>query len=132
MQKLAEIFWLDVRPLKLLTIPLCVLAAVGVLLRTHDMDADGDMMLILHVLSPAFLVLALSYIGIARLVGLFIWEGVAFTKVITPMLGIAIWCLFFASAAMADDFGMGLLYLVAAFMETWICSRAIADYRDTQ
>ena len=132
MEKLAAIYWGDLKSLKFVTIPLCVLAAGGLFLRSFDQDNDGDLMLILHILDWWVLALMLLYVAIARAIGLFVWDGVLFTKITVPLMGMALWCLFFASAFKADDFGMGLLYLVAAFIETWICSRAIADYMDNK
>jgi hypothetical protein len=69
--------------------------------------------------------LLIAYVWVARIVGLFIFEGWKWTRRTTPMLGIAFWSSLLASNLQSPDtLAFGTLYGVAALLETWILSRA--------
>jgi hypothetical protein len=128
--KLQRIFWESPDPLKLLTLVMYPLAAYG-LYRAYATSAP-DVHWMFHIVrsAPAFchaivwgaLIL---YMGLARYIGLFFWEGTRFTQCATPILGVLFWAALLASSlADADHLAFGLLYAVAAAMEMWILSRA--------
>ena len=121
-----EIFFDSLRPLKLLSIALYLLAGVGIFLRQKD--ASGDVHLLLHI-APLFCWATMFlFMCVSRFLGLFYPQsGTVLTRRVTPVVGIVLWSYMFAASLVAPDFGMGLLYLVAASIEVWILARSITD-----
>jgi hypothetical protein len=125
MNSIGSIFCDSMRPLKLVTVPLYALCAVG--LSMAENHGRADLILVLHVAPLWIWALMCAYISVSRYIGLFIWQGTWWTRRFAPILGITIWAMLFSASLVAPNFGMGLLYIVAAFIEVWILARAFAE-----
>lgn len=125
--KLLTIMWQDLRPLKLVTIPLAFLTAIGIGIQYYSESLhDFEMML---KIGPWWIwSLGFVIVGIARFIGLFVWLGTRFTRQGTPALAILLWSMMFAGSDILTPIeGMGLLYLIPLSIEVWILGRALAD-----
>lgn len=117
----------DMRPVKLITIPLTFLASVGIYMQ-YATGSTGDFDLLFHLEPWWFWSVLFSFVGVSRFVGIFVWAGTMWTRRVTPVVGIVLWSMMFASSDIASPAeGMGLLYLIPLGMETWILGRALYD-----
>lgn len=125
MADLAEIVLVDsVRPVKLATLPLMILALIGLVVQAHD-GSQHDM-LYLFSIAPWFCWAALFvYTFLMRFLGLFYWPFANVLKPSTAVIGIVLWSMIFASGVSGVFSGMEVLYLIPAFLETWILARQI-------
>lgn len=68
--------------------------------------------------------LIVTYIFIARVLGLFFMEGYKWTLRTTPMLGVIFWsCLLASNLHNADSLAFGPMFGLCALIETWLLSR---------
>lgn len=116
----------DTSPTKFWSIWVAIFAAAGMTLRAGD---GGDVSLLIRLLPWWAWALMLLYVVVARVVSILWWKGTTLTRVFTPLLSVFIWGFFFSSQFVAPHFGLGLLFLVPAFQETWILSRVFWDER---
>ena len=71
---------------------------------------------------------SLALLAVSRIVGLFFWEGLLITKLLTPALGIVVIMGFFLAAAwVAPGFGLSILVFDPALQEAWILGRVFRD-----
>ena len=123
MQTLRSMYWDSIRPIKFLTMLLYPLAALGMWL--DNRDVHGDQHLLFEIAPWWAWSLGLTYIFIARFVGIFFWEGLTVTRRTTPILGVFFWSMMLASNLQhPETLAFGTLYGVAALLEGWILSRA--------
>lgn len=127
--KLVYIYWESLDPLKLLTLVMYPFAAYG-LYRSYTADAgDTNWMFHLSIAIPAICHalgwgLLITYIFVARSVGLFSDCNNRYTKHTVPFCGMTFWTALLASnLADPDHLAFGLLFAVCAMIETWIFSR---------
>ena len=124
-------YWDETRPIRILTILVYPLALLGLYWSWKDGASDVEWMFHLlthkgvpeycHVLFWGSLV---TYVWIARIVGVFIFEGWKWTLRTTPMLGIIFWSMLLASNLHdMSTLAFGTLYGVVALLETWLLSR---------
>lgn len=104
----------------------CLLAAVGLYLRSKS-DRSGDVALLLGMMPLYCWSWSLALLAVSRIVGLFFWEGLLITKLLTPALGIVVWGFFLAAAWVAPGFGLSILFLIPALQEAWILGRVFRD-----
>jgi chromate transport protein ChrA len=125
MADIAEIVLVDsVRPVKLATIPLMILALIGLFVQAHD-SSQHDM-LYLFSFAPWYCWAGLFiYTLVMRFLGLFYWPVANQLKPSTAVIGIVLWSMIFASGVSGVFSGMEVLYLIPAFLETWILARQI-------
>lgn len=130
LQTLRYIYWDSTRPIRLITVLLYPLAAAGLYLSWQGKASDVHFMFHLVPGVPDYCHawawgLVVSYIFIARVVGLFFWKGLVWTRRTTPMLGVIFWSMLLASNLHdPNTLAFGTLYGVAALIEAWILSRA--------
>jgi hypothetical protein len=129
-QTLRHVFWESTAPMRVLTILMYPVAAFGLWAAWVKQTPDSHLMYHLLPGVPDFCHawlwgLVVAYIFIARVIGIFIWEGKRFTRRTTPMFGVIFWSMLLASSA-ADHANMAFapLFGIAALVECWILSRA--------
>jgi len=121
-----DIFYDNLRPVRFVTIPLFILAAVGLLFREAPRPDGSDLQFVATLMpdvvwSAMFLVVAAS-----RSVCLF-YRPQKITRVITPIVAIWLWSLLlFMGETLPPVSSMSILYLVPMFLEFWI----LAQYLD--
>ena len=125
-RKIQEVFWESVVPLEVISSLLYLFAAIGIYFRRDK--SFGDMYLILHI-APWYVWSALAlYCTSSRVINSLVLCKPMKDRVVTPVIGMALWAMLLtASAAYPDDFGMGLLYIVALLLETWVLARILAE-----
>jgi hypothetical protein len=125
LQILASIFCDSMRPMKLVMMTTYLVTIFALQLRSDD--AGNDMQMLFEIAPVWVWQLVCFYIFVARYVRLFWWVGFSLTRRTTPVMAMAFWSFLFSSAIVAVDFGMALLYIVCALIETWILARAFAE-----
>lgn len=126
MEDVAEIVLVDsVRPIKLFTIPMMLLAALGLFLQRNEVG--GSDVLFLYTIAPWWVWCGLfSYTLFMRCMGLFYWPWAHYVVPSTSVIGIFVWSAIFTSGAVVGHFdGMDLLYVLPALLETLILARQI-------
>lgn len=126
---LRHAFWDATRPIRILTILMYPLAMAGLYMAYKKEATDVNWLFHVfpgvpeycHALFWGTLIL---YIWIARIVGVFFFEGWKWTLRTTPMLGIIFWsCLLASNLNDPSTLAFGTLYGVCALMETWLLAR---------
>lgn len=124
-----SLYWDSLRPLKVITLLMYPLAALGLYWSWAKDMADARLMFTL-VDAPDYCHLwvwsfAIAYVAVARFIGLFVWHGNAFTARTTPIVGVVFWSMLAASNfAIPSQLAFGPMFLIPACMEGWILSRA--------
>lgn len=126
LERFVHILKADTEPTKASTVIVCLLAAVGLYLRSKS-DRSGDVALLLGMMPWYCWSWSLALLAVSRIVGLFFWEGLLITKLLTPALGIVVWGFFLAAAWVAPGFGLSILFLIPALQEAWILGRVFRD-----
>lgn len=122
-------YWDSTRPIRILTIFMYPLAMLGLYWAWQSQSSDLHWMFHLIDGTPEychalFWGTLICYIWIARIVGVFIFEGWKWTLRTTPMLGVIFWSTLLASNLHdRETLAFGTLYGVCALLETWLLSR---------
>lgn len=134
MNTIRLLFWESTRSVRFVTVLVSLLGALGVYLRNDD--RSGDVHLLLHTAPWWVWSGALSAIALHRYWCLW-WSAVCHSECLETIPGalasavaIFVWSMLLASAAVASDFGLGLMILVCCVCETWLLSRHWLQLRE--
>lgn len=133
MNTLVSLFWESTRSVRLITVLVSVLGAIGIYLRSRN--PSGDVGLLLQVAPWWVWSSALLYVAAKRYWCLWWSEGCstvcekALQAMITCLIAITVWSMLLASAVIVSDFGLSLMILVCNFCETWLLARVFAQHQ---
>lgn len=123
------IFFDSLRPLKAITIPLCLIASIAFFFQS-DSAPSSDLEFLTSKIPSLVWGLLFAYATASRVVGLFIWPGNKLTRIATPVLSIWLWSmLLFSSAIASPAESMSPLYLVPILIEFWILAQYLDQLR---
>jgi hypothetical protein len=134
---LVTLYWESTKSLRFISIPVSILAAIGISLRTHT--PQGDIALMLELAPWYVYSIMLTITGLFRLYGLIYPKydcleigpctcARSVGSIIISVFSIIVWSILFVSSAIAVDFGLGLLLIIPCMIEVWLLSRAIVSY----
>jgi hypothetical protein len=124
-----DIFYDNLRPLRFVTIPLFLCAAIGLFLRDAP-RSDGSNLTIVATLMPDFVwAMLFLFAAFTRSLCIF-YRPFKFTRVVTPVLATWLWSLLlFVGETVPPTSTMSLLYLIPMFMEFWILAQYLDETR---
>lgn len=134
---IVSVYWESTRPLRFLTIPVGLLATIGIFLRANS--PTDDMALVMG-LAPWYVWASILLTGaLFRLYGLIYPEENCLRNdtcacirssgsIVVGIGNIIVWSVLFVSSSLAKDFGLGLLLIIPCIIEVWLLSRAIVAY----
>lgn len=123
--RLVDLYFADTLPTRYWSVWIMLLAAVGVYMRSDD--PSEDMALMLGMAPWWAWSTMLTMLSVYRVMGMVPYAVTSRTKILTPLLSMAIWAMFLAAAISAPQFGLSLLFVVPALQDTWILSRAFFE-----
>ena len=123
--RLVDLYFADTMPTRYWSVWIMLLAALGVYMRSDD---PADDMLLRFGLAPWWCWSGvLVVLAIYRILGLVPYAVTHRTKILTPLLSMAIWAMFLAAALSASQLDMSILFIVPALQDTWILSRSFFE-----
>ena len=123
--RLVDLYFADTMPTRCWSVWIMLLAAVVMYMRSDDPSEDMALMLDMAPWWAWSTLLVL--LSVYRVMGMVPYAVTSRTKILTPLLSMAIWVMFLAAALSAPQFGLSLLFVVPALQDTWILSRSFFE-----
>jgi hypothetical protein len=123
-----RIFFSNLRPVKAITVWVYLMSALGIA-KAGAIDEPG-LTFLFRVFPPdtwAFLFLVM---GCCRIIGLYVWGGNLFFRLLVAGIGIWIWSMMLVSEIILEDAHMSLNIIPLLCIEVWIVSQYLTERLD--
>jgi hypothetical protein len=125
-ETLLSMYFDSTHPTRFIMLWAYFVCGLGMVSGSFDTDKDLE---VLFSIAPAWFWATLCVtLTASRFIGIFLNNQATYiTKRLTPIIGIVFWSAMFAAGVHAEPTGMEMLFVVCAWVEVWILSRAFAS-----
>ena len=126
--QLTDLFFADLRPVRVLTILTHLIAGIS-FFAISDSQGRADFAYLTSVLPQWVWGMLFLAVATSRFVGNFLWQGPRYMKLATPILSIWLWTMvFFGSSVFQPNEGLSYLYLISIVVEFWCLAQYLTEH----